>query len=219
MSNNIEKVTKEWPTFHWEVTSKPHDDGGHWVTIVAIFKEGLKKSSLLFSSDGVEGVEEAKKRLLDLMVEDFKLGESDRERELREEDERRLAAQEAILPIVNFVYEVKVELRYTREEIDLLMKWSKEHYDRKCREFSAPGGLLDTMERRLRDWVEGGPDKEFETEVISMRDLGFLCKITEPIVNRDIVKLPLHYRLSDHLREANEKYREVNAHWVPPLRG
>jgi hypothetical protein len=109
-----------------------------------------------------------------------------------------------------FVFEVLTEVSFTKEDVDFLIDCSEHHYDGTCRRVSQEGGFVYGMRNVLR--VPPGEDMKPGTWKLSMSNLDLLCKVTERLGYPDANSSPLHLTLRELLREARDKYREVNKH-------
>lgn len=104
-----------------------------------------------------------------------------------------------------FIFEVKTEVAFSREEVDHLIDLSRQHYDLKVRSLAEHGGLLFG----LKNWhlcVGETP----QLVQLSTRELDTLCKAVESPGTGFLIQGALR-RLLD---EAQQKYRELNAAYL-----
>lgn len=111
-----------------------------------------------------------------------------------------------------FVFEVMTEVRFDKNDVDLLMEFSSRHYDAKCKSLSQPGGFIYGMKNAISPIPGEANPPATATWKLSISDLDLLCKVVEPIVNADREKVPLFMQLRELLLDAGDKYRELNAH-------
>lgn len=102
-----------------------------------------------------------------------------------------------------FIFEVKTEVEFSREEVDHLVDLSRQHYDHKVRSLVEYGGSLLGLKNR---YLCGAACRV----QLSTRDLDTLCKAAEGPAADHV----LRGRLRDLLSDAQEKFRELNAEYL-----
>jgi len=78
----------------------------------------------------------------------------------------------------NFTYKIFTEVEFDEATVDRLIRYSKSHYDFKCKHASKPGpeGFLNGMKNQF----QGIEPKLFKgTYSLSIENLNLLCKICE----------------------------------------
>lgn len=108
-----------------------------------------------------------------------------------------------------FVFDVHTEVIFTEDDVDTLMRFSKQHYDRKCQSVSEPGGFLYGMKNQF--WTPEGEEKpKTGTWKLSMDDLGIMCKVTEVLLNGDEEKREWYLRFTALAHEAGLMWKALN---------
>lgn len=73
-----------------------------------------------------------------------------------------------------FVYDIAIEIRFSKEEINILERLGKNHYDEYCKSVSYPGkGSF------LAGWITEAQDADFITVFADIHKLSTLAKILE----------------------------------------
>lgn len=103
---------------------------------------------------------------------------------------------------VHFHYTVRASVSFTRNEVDLLMRWARLHADHWCRAAAKPGlnAFLWQMDQALAE------ENALEMEaVLSKTELELLVRIAEP---NDFV---VHHKLLEILAELNAEIGRLTA--------
>jgi hypothetical protein len=110
---------------------------------------------------------------------------------------------------IRYIYSVKLDLKLTREEVELLTKACEHHYDHAVRSLSIPGpnACLNSARNRLEP---GGDDSKGEAVMrVSTHQLDLLCKATENPMDGCF---GLYMKLKEFLIEAGHAWEQANQH-------
>lgn len=111
---------------------------------------------------------------------------------------------------VHFIYNVVSEVRFTEEEVKILIRGACRHYDTDCRLSAAPAGLLGIMH-----WGFTVKEVVLLPFQLTIGDLDLLTKVAEPFSGSEndkehTIYLYLRALLQDALKES----ARLNAHLV-----
>lgn len=106
----------------------------------------------------------------------------------------------------SYEYQVHTVVRYTRTDLNILLKCAATHYDTVCKNAGKVGGFLHGMGTVLGfEEDEGSKEAEY---TVTNRQLDTLCKIME---NQDTVEeAALYLVLRRLIQQAGEEYRRLN---------
>jgi hypothetical protein len=109
------------------------------------------------------------------------------------------------MKLERIIYIPEAEISITREEINLLLKWSSEHYDYKCKEAGAVGGFLYGFSNHFIR-------KNKTTRVrVTMGELDLLMKICETVHPRDAAcSLLKTMEIHSIFRKLKDEYESAN---------
>jgi hypothetical protein len=79
---------------------------------------------------------------------------------------------------IRFVYDVKVEVALTEEELNMLGLLASNHYDAHCRSIAAVGGFLYGMRNHQQFATEADAQAK-PVHALTFREIDTLCKILE----------------------------------------
>ena len=114
------------------------------------------------------------------------------------------------MEVTGFVYKALAVVRFTPEEIAVMVRCSKCHYDGKCKDLSVQGGLLYGWTNLLAWRTEKGSHDPLE-EVLDFSRLDTLCKVVEfPPPDVEQIGRELHKKIYDVLTSLNAEYTRLN---------
>lgn len=110
-----------------------------------------------------------------------------------------------------FFYAVQSELRFTRADVDILIRCSQRHYDAKCRSLSQIGGKYYGMLNQLCGIAaDGSPMYKDAASNFTTQDLDITCKVLENANTPEEAALYLVFR--DLFHQARTESEKLNAH-------
>jgi hypothetical protein len=112
------------------------------------------------------------------------------------------------MEVTGFIYQPRATVRFTREDVAVLTRCSKCHYDNRCKDQSVQGGLLWAFNNEFA-WMD--PDQGTLERTLDFNKLDTLCKTVE-VPPPDVEKhgRELHKLLFNILTRLNEEYRRLN---------
>ena len=96
------------------------------------------------------------------------------------------------------IFVPRAVLKFTKEEVDLMMKCSARHYDGHCKAVGRVGGFLYGIYNRY-SWSDD-PEPEI---TLTFREIDTLAKVVEPVLPGSTAEVKLYWALITVLRHLN----------------